>query len=117
MLSLRSVTREKSLFQKAVLGAIITLCLVLGVIGLVLPIIPGLLFLALAAVLAGKLSRRIGAWVNKSTFLRGLSRQTTRLGGLTFVQRGKLVFWMCAKHSVEFLTALERKFSSGARAR
>lgn len=45
--------------QRVFYGAAAALCLLLGVVGLVLPIIPGIVFLALGGVLLGKASKRL----------------------------------------------------------
>ena len=46
-----------SLIVKAILVVAITVCAIIGLAGLLLPIIPGLLFLALAAMLVRHLGR------------------------------------------------------------
>ena len=45
--------------QRVLYGTAAALCLLLGVIGLILPVIPGIVFLALGGVLLGKASTRL----------------------------------------------------------
>jgi hypothetical protein len=42
-----------SLLAKLFAGIFIVICLAVGIVGLILPIIPGLLFLAIAAMIVG----------------------------------------------------------------
>jgi uncharacterized membrane protein YbaN (DUF454 family) len=48
-----------SLTAKIIAGALILVCLAVGAIGLLIPIVPGLLFLAIAAIVAAKHSATI----------------------------------------------------------
>ena len=61
---------------KLIAIAVIIACLALGVIGLVLPLIPGLLFLAIAAVVAAKLSPRFASTLRQNPTLSGYLDRT-----------------------------------------
>ena len=111
-----SAPSGKSLIYKGVLIAIIGVCLVLGVIGLILPIIPGLLFLALAVMLASKLSRRVAVWASKAPLLKGWTKHSHTIGGLSRVQRLKLAFWVSAKYTVNSLSAMADRLNPGSKA-
>jgi uncharacterized membrane protein YbaN (DUF454 family) len=104
--------REKSLAYKAVLIAAIAVCLVLGVIGLILPIIPGLLFLALAVMLASKLSTRIARWAGKLSLVKGWAKHSHAVKGLSPAQRLRLAFWVSARYAVNSFSSLANKLSS-----
>ncbi|MFT4862263.1 MAG: uncharacterized membrane protein YbaN (DUF454 family) [Pseudohongiellaceae bacterium] len=99
----------KSLAYRAALVAVISVCVVLGVIGLILPIIPGLLFLALAVMLASKLSNRIARWANKVPLFRRWSKPGYAVDDLSTAQRLKLAFWFSARYTVDSLSTISRR--------
>ncbi len=104
----RMPMKQPSLPMKIGFVVIITVCLILGVIGLILPVIPGLLFLALAVIFASKLSRRVAAWANQSPLFQHWSKHQKSMGALSMSQRLKLAFWVSAKYAVDALTSLTR---------
>ncbi len=55
-----------SLLAKLFAGIFIVICLAVGVVGLILPIIPGLLFLAIAAMIAARHSPSLDRWLRKN---------------------------------------------------
>ena len=57
----------KQIIVKAVLVVVIGLCLILGIIGLILPVIPGILFLFIGAILLSKLSTRFASYLKQNT--------------------------------------------------
>lgn len=82
---------------KLIACGVIAVCLLLGVAGLILPLMPGLLFLAVAAVVAAKLSPRFRDLLRQNETLRGYLDRTdgiaelplaekVRLGGLLFLK-------------------------------
>ncbi len=88
------------------------LCLVLvgflfllGLAGLVLPIIPGILFLFLAAILLAKISRRFDTLLNSNKEMRYWRRRWNTTQSLPLSQRVKLCFWMVAKAVVNGVEA------------
>lgn len=64
--------------------------LVLGVIGLIFPLIPGVLFLVGAIYLLGKVSTRVKAWSATSDTYMGVERRVALLGGVDWPNRIKL---------------------------
>ena len=54
-------------------------CGVIGLAGLLLPVIPGLLFLVAALYLVGKVSVRVKAWSEARPMLRGLHARIRRM--------------------------------------
>ncbi|MDZ7684542.1 MAG: DUF454 family protein [Gammaproteobacteria bacterium] len=69
----------------------LALCfLMLGVIGLVFPLIPGILFLVGGVYLLGKVSRRIKAWSASSPTYTGVERRVALLGGVGWLDRMRL---------------------------
>ncbi len=88
------------------------LCLVLvgffvllGLVGLVLPIIPGILFLFLAALLLAKVSRRFDTMLNRNKDMRYWRRRWDTSSSLPLMQRLKLSFWVAARAVVNGVEA------------
>lgn len=86
-----------SVSTKLVAAGVIVVCLLLGFAGLILPLIPGLLFLAIAALVAAKLSPRFAETLRQNETLRGYLDRTEgfvdlpldkkiKLAGLLFVK-------------------------------
>lgn len=96
----------KSLAYKAALMAVISLCLVLGVIGLILPILPGIVFLVVAVMLAGKLSNRVANWANKFSLFKHWTKRSSAIAELSIAQQLKLAFWLTAKHTVNLFSTI-----------
>lgn len=69
---------------------------VLGVIGLVLPIIPGLVFLFLAVLLLTRISARFNSMAGGHSGFRHLRRRWHAMNMLQVRDRIKLGFWYCA---------------------
>lgn len=61
--------------------------LLLGLIGLVIPVIPGLLFLFVAVYLLGKVSTRVKRWSDGNATLAGVHRQFDRMGQVSVLDR------------------------------
>lgn len=57
----------KKRIKRGVVWLAAAVCLIIGAAGLVLPIIPGLLLIAMALVLGSMLSRRVRAWLDRHT--------------------------------------------------
>ncbi len=88
------------LFIKAIILVVVGIFLVIGIIGLILPIIPGILFLALAALLLAKVSSRFAFHLNNNlTWLR-LKRYWRSVSFLSVAQQVKLTLWMVARSIV-----------------
>ncbi len=68
----------------AVLGVSL---LLLGLIGLVIPVIPGLLFLFLAIYLLGKVSSRVKRWSDGNSAIAGVHRHFDRMGQVSVLDR------------------------------
>lgn len=73
---------------------------VLGLIGLVLPIIPGLLFLFLAVLLLTRISARFNAMAGGHAGFRHLRRRWYAMNMLQVRDRIKLGFWYCARATI-----------------
>lgn len=75
---------------------IIALLVVLGVVGLVLPIIPGLVFLFLAVLLLTRISTRFNSMAGGHAGFRHLRRRWQAMNMLRVTDRIKLGFWYSA---------------------
>ena len=68
----------------------------IGLVGLVLPIIPGLIFLFLAVLLLAKVSTRFDSLASRHSGFRQLRQRWRTLNMLRMQDRIKLGFWYCA---------------------
>lgn len=82
---------------KLIAVLLIVLCLAVGAVGLILPLIPGLLFVAIALILVARFfpgadrrlrrNRRIRSYLDRADRLRGLSwPQQLQYGGLLCIR-------------------------------
>ena len=95
-----------SKLQKLVYLVIGVVCLMLGVIGLVIPIIPGVLFLMVALYLLSRGSRRIKKFTEKSPRVLLMRQRIDQFGEINVADRVRLAGWMtmdAAVKSVQFL--------------
>ena len=82
---------------KVICIALIACFVVVGLIGLVLPIIPGLIFLFIAAILLARISSRFDSILKRNSTVQGWMKHADTINGLTFSQRVRLSFWMSAR--------------------
>jgi uncharacterized membrane protein YbaN (DUF454 family) len=82
---------------KIVACAVVLALVVLGVIGLVVPIIPGLLFLAIGAFVAAKHFPSVDAQLRRSRTLREYLDKTQRASTLALPAKIQLAAWFCVK--------------------
>lgn len=75
---------------KLIACGVIAVCLLLGVAGLILPLIPGLLFLGIAAVVAAKVSPKFRDMLRQNDTLRGYLDRTDGFTGLPLAEQMKL---------------------------
>jgi uncharacterized membrane protein YbaN (DUF454 family) len=93
---------------KLIAAGVIVVCLLLGIAGLVLPLIPGLLFLGLAAIVAAKVSPRFAEMLRQNETLRGYLDRTEGYGSLPLDGKIKLAGLLILKaliDGVAFLVA------------
>ena len=75
---------------KLIAAGVIVVCLLLGFAGLILPLIPGLLFLAIAAIVAAKFSPRFAETLRQNETMRGYMDRTEGFSELPLDQKLKL---------------------------
>ncbi|MCB1645568.1 MAG: DUF454 family protein [Pseudomonadales bacterium] len=74
---------------RAMYVALAVLFLMVGLIGILIPVIPGLIFLGLALLMLGKVSRRVRVWTESKPMLKKLARQLDRMAAVDFPTRLK----------------------------
>jgi uncharacterized membrane protein YbaN (DUF454 family) len=98
----------------AVLGA---MCLLIGIVGLVIPIIPGLLFLAGAVFLFSKVSRRVNAWSKRQPLFQDVRFKLARMaqvGPMDRVRVSALLMLDVVVRGLDRLTSRLRRLRSRA---
>ncbi len=101
-------THQIPIIVKALVMIVVAIFLVIGLIGIILPIIPGILFLFLAAFLLSLISRRFAFFLNNnSTWIR-CKRYLRSINFLTVAQKVKLSFWVFARTVVSGIESVIR---------
>jgi uncharacterized membrane protein YbaN (DUF454 family) len=95
-----------SLFAKLLALVIFFLCIALGVVGVILPIIPGLLFFAFAAMLAATLFPGVGAQLRKVPGVAPYLDSSHGFADLSWPRKCRFVLWITAKVMVDSLVVL-----------
>ena len=93
---------------KAAAMLLVGLFVVIGIIGLVLPIIPGIVFLTLAALLLAKVSSRFAQFLEDQPLWHKLRRNWRSVRVLSVGQRIKLMALYCARSTVDAMESLIR---------
>lgn len=104
-----STSTFAQLIRKTVLIAVIGICLILGVIGLVLPVIPGILFLFIGAMLLSKLSTRFASYLKQNTWAQKWQKKGDSFQRMNNGHRLKLSFLMAAKSLVDSMESVWQK--------
>ena len=76
---------------------------VLGLLGLLTPILPGVLFLALAVFCFSAASPRLQRRLERHPSLRGWQARWRESEGLPWFRRGQLAFWLSADAAMKTL--------------
>ena len=95
-----------NLSTKLVACAVIVACLLLGLAGLILPLIPGLLFIAVAAFVAAKVSPRFAAVLRENDQLRGYLEQAERIDGVPLPQKLQVIGLLLLKMLIDGVALL-----------
>jgi len=108
-----SADRKHNLgFIAKLLGlGLFALFLFLGLVGLVLPIIPGILFLLLALYVLTRISKRFATLANRNSWIRKSFRRLAHLRTLPAVDVVKLSFWVTVRAIVNGAAAITRKIT------
>jgi uncharacterized membrane protein YbaN (DUF454 family) len=95
-----------NLSTKLIACAVIVACLIFGLAGLILPLIPGLLFIAIAAFVAAKLSPRFAALVRENDTLREYLDQADRVAGVPLAQKAQVIGLLLLKMLIDGVALL-----------
>jgi uncharacterized membrane protein YbaN (DUF454 family) len=68
-------------------------CLVLGLVGLLIPVIPGVIFLAIAAIFLARVSTKMDRWVKSSPFMSNTQSRMDSMAQLNWPDRVRLTLW------------------------
>ncbi len=98
--------QELPFVLKAVLILIVGVFVVIGLIGLILPIIPGILFLALAAWLMTKVSSRFAFHLEQNATWMRVRRYWRSISFLSIAEQIKLTFLVAARTVVDGVESL-----------
>lgn len=99
-------TRESlPLLYKLGGGLLVGCLLILGLIGLIMPIIPGILFIFLALFVLTKLSRRAAAYAQSKPWFHYHMRHLQAASGLSLGSRVKLGALIVARGAVQGMEA------------
>ena len=88
---------------KLIACAIILVCLFIGLAGLILPLIPGLLFLGIAALVAARHSPQLERVFRSNATLSGYMDRTDGFMDLPFAKQLQLGGWLCLKMIIDGL--------------
>jgi uncharacterized membrane protein YbaN (DUF454 family) len=91
---------------KLIAAGVIVVCLLLGVAGLILPLIPGLLFLGVAAIVAAKFSPRFAETLRQNDTMRGYLDRTEGFGDLPLDGKIKLACLLVVKALIDGVALL-----------
>lgn len=97
---------KKHWFTKTLLVIVAGICLVLGVVGIILPIIPGLLFLAIAVLLFSRVSRRTANFLNEHPGWQRQQRFWKKSQYLAFHERVQLASLLAIRYVVDSLRSM-----------
>ena len=91
---------------KLIACAVIVACLLFGLAGLILPLIPGLLFIAIAAFVAAKVSPRFAGLVRENETLREYLDQADRVAGVPLAQKAQVIGLLLLKMLIDGVALL-----------
>ena len=104
--------------QKVIACVLVLACVVVGVAGLVLPIIPGLLFLLIAAFIAAKHFPWVDTRLRSHRAIGKHLNNADRLRKLSLPEKVQVAGWLCLKMLVDglaFVSSLVAKLGSASR--
>lgn len=107
--------RPLPLYIKVITLVLIAVFVLIGLAGLILPIIPGVLFLFLAVLLATRVSRRVSAAAHRQPWFREHLYTWRASGGLSTTHKMKLSMLLAAKAVITGISAGYRLISRPVR--
>jgi len=92
-------------FKRLVYTTVAGLFIILGIVGLVIPVIPGIVFLVLAAVVLARVSRRVDGWVKRHPLTRDTQSRMNTIGRLNWGDRVRVSIWYAGAVIVSLFNA------------
>jgi len=96
-------------FSKTLIAIGAGICLILGIVGIVLPIIPGVLFLVFAAILLSRVSRRARNYLDQHDGWQRQRRFWDRTRFLAFHERVQLACLIAGRTAINGIQQLSEK--------
>ncbi|MFN3238806.1 MAG: DUF454 family protein [Pseudomonadales bacterium] len=97
--------------HKVIYTVLAVVFVAIGVAGLVIPIIPGILFIIGAIYLLSKVSSRVHSWSEQQAWMSPVRVRMIQLGGLRPLAKTRFVLLLVAKQVVTGLHAVTRTVS------
>lgn len=91
------------MIRTALLSGLGTILLLLGLIGLVVPLLPGVLLLLAAGCCFAAVSPRLQTRLERHPAWRGMSRRWQASRGLPVLRRAQLAFWLTAEAAMSIV--------------
>ncbi len=95
--------RRMPLIAKIVLVFLALCFAVIGLIGLILPIIPGILFLFLALLVASQVSGRFARFLHSNPSYRAMNSRIKKFDFDSTFRKIELGFWRAIKSMLDFI--------------
>lgn len=95
-----------SLPVKLIAAVVVAACLIVGVAGLLLPLIPGVLFLAIAAVIAARHWPALDRLLRRSPMAARYLDEANALATLPLGEKVRLACLLCVKALIDGVTLL-----------
>tara|TARA_R110000772_G_scaffold71427_6_gene156596 strand:- start:357 stop:740 length:384 start_codon:yes stop_codon:yes gene_type:complete len=95
-----------SLLVKLLAFFFILICLAVGIVGLILPIIPGLLFLAIAAMIAARHSPATDRWLRKNRVFSAYLDSGRGFFKLNWWGKIQFLLWLCLKIFIDTIVLI-----------
>lgn len=86
--------QTRSFPVKVMYVVIAAMLLMLGVLGLIIPVLPGVIFILLAILLLAQVSSRVNRWARKQPLMRKANYQLSAFSQLRWPDRARLAGWM-----------------------
>ncbi|MBN4075358.1 MAG: hypothetical protein COA71_07995 [SAR86 cluster bacterium] len=99
-------SRLNNLLAKILAGFFVLICLAVGIVGLILPIIPGLLFLSIAAMITARHSPSLDRWFRKNRIIRGYLDSGEGFLNLSWLRRIQFILWLCLKIFIDTIVMI-----------
>jgi uncharacterized membrane protein YbaN (DUF454 family) len=96
-----TITKPAKLAWKLVAAVAVAVLLIFGIIGLILPILPGILFIGIAALILCRYFPSLGRRLKENPTLRSYLDRSDSFAGLSVRQKLQVGSLLCAKALVD----------------